>query len=55
MFIVDIPIPLLIIGWFFTQLLKLGIGMVCIVHALNKFEEWVASRRRHEVHHYSQG
>ena len=40
MILIDIPSWMIMIGWFFTQLLKLVVTMFILVISLNKIDNW---------------
>jgi len=40
MILIDIPNWMLIVGWFFTQILKIVSSMFILVISLNKIEQW---------------
>jgi len=46
MIIIDIPTWQLMIGWFFSQVLKFSVSAVLIVHCLNKFDGWLERKMK---------
>ena len=54
MIIIDIPTWMLMIGWVFTQLLKIVATMFLLVFCLNKVDQWVAKRGKDETNYDSQ-